>query len=168
MISLDVSNSDIVKAKNQISEFEKIDAGSWRYTNVEAWRGVVCEFKTSEWLDQEFNLEIKAKGLDTSGIVDELDVVVNNKKIEIKSATKNYFKYIMPKTHDVLSYPKDYLIASKYDETTSPNKVKIIGFLNYSVLKDFPIKKNKGAPYFEIPIEAFIPIEKFKSEIYLT
>ena len=30
-------------AKNQIKDFEKTPQGQWRYADVEAWRGIVCE-----------------------------------------------------------------------------------------------------------------------------
>ena len=38
MVILEVTDQDKQFAKKQIEAFKKIDAGNWRYTNVEAWR----------------------------------------------------------------------------------------------------------------------------------
>jgi hypothetical protein len=38
MIILKVKEEDKTYAKLQIKEFEKIKEGSWRYSDVEAWR----------------------------------------------------------------------------------------------------------------------------------
>jgi len=154
MIELIVTDKDIKFAKNQISEFEKITEGSWRYKDVEAWRGIVCEILVSKWLEKNFNVSAKAKGLDTSGLYDEYDLIINKKKIEIKSATKNYFKYLMPKIHDVNNNPKDIYIGAKYNETIEPNKIYILGYIKRIDILLYTVKQNKGAPYYEIPISA--------------
>lgn len=39
MTTIKVTEKDKLFAKQQIEAFEKIDAGSWRYKDVEAWRG---------------------------------------------------------------------------------------------------------------------------------
>lgn len=145
-------------SKNQIKEFEKIEAGGWRYKNVEAWRGVACEIAISNWLSKNFNVTIKAKGLDNSGLIDDFDLKIGSKKIEIKSATKNYFKYIMPKVHDVLKKPKDIYIGAKFNENTHPNEINVIGFLTREKILNYKTEKNKGAPYYKIPINDFLPI----------
>ena len=142
-------------AKNQIKDFEKTPQGQWRYADVEAWRGIVCEMLVAKYLEDNYNETKKAKGLDTSGIVDECDIIIDNKKVEIKSATKNYFKFLMPKIHDIYNKPKDIYIASKYNETETPNKVILIGYLLHSDILQYPIEKNKGASYFKIPLSDF-------------
>ena len=88
MLILKVTEQDKEFAKRQIEAFKKIDAGSWRYTDVEAWRGIVCELLTSKWFEQHYNVAQSAKGLDNSGLVDDCDMIINTKKVEIKSATK--------------------------------------------------------------------------------
>lgn len=158
MITLQVTEQDKQFAKDQIEAFKKIDAGRWRYTNVEAWRGVVCEMLTSKWLEQHFKIDKSAKGLDDSGIVDDCDMIINGKKVEIKSATKNYFRYLMPKIHDVRDKPKDIYIGTKYNETVEPNEVQIIGFIKRSDILNYPVRQNKGAPYYQIPLSNFLPI----------
>ena len=160
MIELTVTEDDILFAKNQIAEFEKIAEGKWRYTDVEAWRGVVCEILVSRWLETKYNVTVKAKGLDTSGIYDEYDLIINGKKIEIKSATKNYFKYLMPKIHDVQNKPKDLYIGAKYNETVEPNKIYILGFIERAEILKYPVKQNKGAPYYEVPLSALKEINE--------
>ncbi len=152
MAVLNVSSNDIDFAKKQIEEFEKTNAGKWRYTGVEAWRGIVCEMLTSKWLEKNFKVNAVAKGLDTSGIVDDYDLLINNKKIEIKSATKNYFKSIMPKIYDINHKPKDFYIGVKYNETTTPNTIEIIGYITRKDILNYPIEQNKGAPYYNIPL----------------
>ena len=152
MINISVSSEIIQFAKNQITEFEKISAGKWRYQNVEAWRGIVCEILTSNWLKDYFNVSKEAKGLDNSGIYDSYDLIIDNKKIEIKSATKNYFRFIMPKVYDILHKPKDIYIGVKYNETVNPNKVIIIGFIEREKILNYQIEKNKGASYYKIPL----------------
>lgn len=152
MIIIKVTEADKQFAKQQIEAFKKIEAGSWRYTNVEAWRGIVCEILASKWLETKFNVSQIAKGLDDSGIVDDCDLIINGKKVEIKSATKNYFRYLMPKIHDVRDKPKDIYIGTKYNETVEPNEVQILGFIKQSDILNFPVKQNKGAPYYEIPL----------------
>jgi len=159
IIRIKVKETDKQFAKDQIAAFKKIDAGSWRYSNVEAWRGIVGELLCSKWLEENFPVTKKAKGLDTSGKVDDCDLIINDKKIEIKSATKNYFKYLMPKIHDVLDKPKDLYIGVKYNETVEPNEIQILGFIKRSDILDCPIKKNKGAPYYEVPLSKLLPIE---------
>ena len=152
MIKIKVSEKDIKFAKEQIEAFKKIDQGQWRYKNVEAWRGIVCEMITSKWLQQNFKVDKIAKGLDDSGIVDNCDMIINSKKVEIKSATKNYFKYIMPKIYDVIDKPKDVYVGVKYNEIIDPNEIQIIGWIKRIDILKYPIKKNKGAKYYEVPL----------------
>lgn len=160
MILIPVTAEDIDFAKEQIAAFEESEHGTWRYADVEAWRGIVCEILASRWLKSEFGAEVEAKGLDTTGICDEFDLLIHGKKIEIKSATKNYFRYIMPKIHDVRSLPKDIYIGVKYNETVEPNQIQIIGYILHADVLKYPVKQNKGAPYYEIPIADLHPIEK--------
>lgn len=159
VIRIQVTEADKQLAKDQIAAFKKIEAGSWRYTNVEAWRGIVCELLASKWLEENYTITKKAKGLDTSGIVDDCDLIVNDKKVEIKSATKNYFKYLMPKIHDVRDKPKDLYIGVKYNEKIEPNEIQILGYIKRSEILNYPVKKNKGAPYYEVPISKLLPID---------
>jgi hypothetical protein len=158
MIRIQVTEQDKVFAKNQIKSFEKIAAGSWRYSDVEAWRGVVCEMLTGNWLAENYPVEKSAKGLDDSGIVDDCDMIINGMKIEIKSATKNYFKYLMPKIHDVKNKPKDLYVGAKYNETVEPNEIQILGYIKQAEILQYPVKQNKGAPYYEIPLHVLQPI----------
>ena len=201
MIILEVNENDKEFAKQQIEAFKKIDAGSWRYSNVIAWRGIVCEMVAGKWFENNFTVEKSVKGLDNSGIVDECDmlkgiclfmkqilnqkiqgrrhkrlkiefiesmlvllseIIINSKKIEIKSATKNYFKYMMPKIHDVRDKPKDIYIGVKYNETVEPNQVIILGYIKHSEILKYPIKQNKGAPYYEVPLSKLLPINQKK------
>lgn len=158
MTKIPVTQEDIKFAKDQISAFEKIDAGSWRYTDVEAWRGIVCEMLTSKYLAEKYNVDKEAKGLDDSGIVDDCDLIINGKKVEIKSATKNYFKYLMPKIHDVNNKPKDIYVGVKYNEEVEPNEISIIGIIGRAQILNYPVKQNKGAPYYEVPLRDLIPL----------
>lgn len=159
MIKIKVSDKDKLFAKNQIAEFEKIKEGQWRYKNVEAWGGIVCEMVTAKWLEDNYEVKETAKGLDTSGKIDDFDLIVNNYKVEVKSATKNYFKYIMPKIYDVQNKPKDVYVGAKYNETVEPNEVQIIGYMTRKEILTYPISKNKGAAYYEVPIK---DLKKFK------
>ena len=84
MVTLDVTEQNKQFAKQQIEAFKKIDAGSWRYMNVEAWRGIVCEMVAGKWFEQNFVIDKTVKGLDDSGIVDDCDMIINGKKVEIK------------------------------------------------------------------------------------
>ena len=152
-INIEVRQSDIDFAKNQIAEFKKIEQGKYRYTGVEAWRGIVCEMLTSKWLQSNYNVEKPAKGLDNSGVIDDCDMIINSKKLEIKSATKNYFKFIMPKVSNVLGNPKDVYIGVKYNETVEPNLIMIVGYAYHNSIVKCPIKKNKGAAYYEVPFD---------------
>ena len=160
MIIVQVREEDKLFAKQQIEAFKKIEAGSWRYSNVEAWRGIVCEILASKWLEENFTVEKPAKGLDDSGIVDDCDMVINSKRVEIKSATKNYFRYLMPKIHDVRDKPKDIYIGVKYNETVTPNQIQILGYIKRSEILNYPVKQNKGAPYYEVPLFKLKSIDK--------
>ena len=153
MINLEVTKKDKDFAKKQIEDFEKIKQGKWRYENVETWRGVVCEMVTSKWIEQNFKVDKPAKGLDNSGVFDDCDMIINSKKVEIKSATKNYFRYIMPKVWNVTNYPKDIYLGVKYNETLEPNEVQILGYIKHSDILKYPIKKNKGGAYYEVPLK---------------
>lgn len=155
-----VSQDDIDFAREQIEKFEQIEQGQWRYNDVEAWRGVVAEILASRWLSENFDVGEAATGLLPTGIEDEYDLIVNGRTVEIKSATKNYFRYIMPKIHDVINHPKDIYIGIKYNETIEPNEIQIIGFMSRDHILSYPIKKNKGAPYYEVPLAKLTPIEK--------
>ena len=160
MITLKVTEQDKQFAKAQIEAFKKIDAGNWRYKNVEAWRGVVCEMLAGKWFEENFRIDKPVKGLDDSGVVDDCDIIINDKKVEIKSATKNYFKYLMPKTHDVRDKPKDIYVGVKYNETVEPNEVQILGHIKRSEILQYSIKQNKGAPYYEVPLFKLLPIDQ--------
>ena len=159
MINITVDETDKDFAKKQIKAFEQIKEGQYRYTGVEAWRGVVCEMLTGKWLEKNYKVNKSAKGLDDSGTYDDCDMIINSKKVEIKSATKNYFKYIMPKVTNVIGKPKDVYIGVKYNETVEPNLVSIVGFIKHKEVLKCPIKKNKGSAYYEIP---FNILKKFK------
>lgn len=158
MVILEVTEQDKQFAKQQIEAFKKIDAGSWRYTNVEAWRGIVCEMVAGKWFEENLEIDKSAKGLDDSGIFDDCDMIINAKKVEIKSATKNYFRYLMPKIHDVRDKPKDIYIGVKYNETVEPNQIQILGYIKRSEILNYPVKQNKGAPYYEVPLSRLLPI----------
>ncbi len=160
MIELTVTDEEIAFAKNQIAEFTRSEAGNWRYDNVEAWRGVVCEMIVSKWLEENFDVQVKAKGIDTSGNEDDYDLKINEKKVEIKSATKNYFRYLMPKIHDLHNKPKDIYIGAKYNETVEPNKVYILGYILRDDILKYPVRQNKGAPYYEVPLTALKEINE--------
>lgn len=160
MLILRVTEKDKQFAKQQIDAFKIIDAGSWRYTNVEAWRGIVCEMVAGKWFESNFTIEKSVKGLDNSGIVDDCDMIINSKKVEIKSATKNYFKYLMPKIHDVRDKPKDIYIGVKYNETVEPNQEHILGYIKRQEILKYPVKQNKGAPYYEVPLSKLLPINQ--------
>ncbi len=162
MIKIKVTEQVEQFAKQQIEAFKKIDAGHWRYTNVEAWRGIVCEMLAGKWLKQNFKVDKSAKGLDDSGVVDDCDMIINAKKVEIKSATKNYFTKLMPKIHDVIDKPKDIYIGCKYNETVEPNEIQILGYITRSEILKYPVKQNKGAPYYEVPLSELLPIEEIK------
>jgi hypothetical protein len=157
VITLSVSDNDIQFAKEQIKRFTAIPQGQWRYDGVEAWRGIVCEMLTSDWLEQNFKVQERAKGLDTTGIPDDYDLIISNKKVEIKSATKNYFKYVMPKIHDVINKPKDVYVAAKYNETSHPHKVIVVGYMRHKDIFNYPIEQDKGAPYYKVPLKDFSP-----------
>ena len=81
-------------------------------------------------------------------------MIINSKKVEIKSATKNYFKFIMPKVSNVLRNPKDVYIGVKYNETVEPNVISIMGYAYHNTIINSPIKKNKGAAYYEVPFDS--------------
>ena len=51
----------------------------------------------------------------------------------------------------ILYNPKDVYIGVKYNETIEPNLVSIIGYINHSNIIKCPVKKNKGAAYYEVP-----------------
>jgi hypothetical protein len=158
MTKIQVNKKDILFAKKQIEAFEKIQAGKWRYKNVEAWRGIVCEILTSKWLEDNFKVQRSAKGLDNSGIIDDFDMLINSKKVEIKSATKNYFRYLMPKIYDVRNKPKDIYIGVKYNETVEPNQIDILGYIKRADILNYDIEQNKGAAYYKIPLNVLKPI----------
>ena len=159
MITLSVSDNAIQFAKENIRRFTATPQGQWRYEGVEAWRGIVCEMLTSDWLEKNFKVQERAKGLDTTGVPDDYDLIIANKKVEIKAATKNYFKYVMPKIHHVINKPKDIYIATKYNETTTPNEVIVVGYMNREDIFNHPIEQDKGAPYYKVPLKAFKPFK---------
>ena len=155
MITLQVKESDKIFAKKQIEDFEKTVSGKHRFNYVESWRGIVCEMLTSDWLESSFNVTQKATGLVFTGKddTDDYDMIINNKKVEIKSATKNHFQYIMPKVYCVNNKPKDVYVGAKYNETVEPNQVLIIGWMYTKDIFKYPIEKNKGGAYYKIPLE---------------
>jgi len=155
MITIQVKESDKIFAKKQIEDYKKTVSGQYRYKEVESWRGIVCEMLTSDWLESSFNVSVKATGLVFMGkdVTDDYDMIINNKKVEIKSATKNHFQYIMPKVYCVNNKPKDVYIGAKYNETTDPNQVLIIGWIYRKDIFKYPIEKNKGGEYYKIPLE---------------
>jgi len=116
----------------------------------------------SKWLTEKFNVEEEATVLLPTGIEDDYDLIINGKKVEIKSATKNYFRSIMPKIHDVRNHPKDIYIGVKYNETLEPNQIQIIGYMDRDSILNYPVEQNKGAPYYNIPIRDLTPIENLE------
>ena len=165
MIKIKVTEQDKQLAKQQIERFEKIPEGNWRYSGVAAWRGVVCQNLAGKWLyswaiNQNFKVHKKEVALDDSGVVDGWDMIINAKKVEIKSATKNYYTKLMPKTYDVRDKPKDIYIGCKYNETVEPNEMYILGYIAHSEILKFDTNKNKGARYYEVPLSKLLPIEQ--------
>lgn len=165
MITMQVTQDLVELAKQQVAAFEKETFGQYRYSGVEAWKGIVCELLVQKWLESEgYNFEQKAKGLDTSGLVDKCDIVINGVKIEVKSATKYFYKSIMPKVYDFAdNVQKDILIGAKYNETTRPESIDILGFITVQDAIKFPKKQNKGAPYYDIPLGRLTPMSKLRS-----
>ncbi|RDC56671.1 hypothetical protein DU508_05525 [Pedobacter chinensis] len=165
MIEISITNEDIIAAKAQVAEFEKTDAGSWRYEGVKAWRGIVCEMVISRWFSnhKDFHVTLAAKGLDTSGKIDEFDFLMDGKRVEVKSATESYYQYIMPKIHDVDAYPKDIYLAAKYNDSVEPNTVWLIGYMTHAQIKKYPKEQDKGAPYYKVPIPDFRDITELKN-----
>lgn len=152
MISIEVTDQDKEFAKKQIEKFQKIPQGQYRYENVHAWRGVVSELLCSRWLSNRFNVEQDAICLEDLGRYDNYDMMINGKKVEIKSATKFHFKYIMPKVSNVFDRPKDIYVGCRYHEMLEPNRVEIHGWMRHDDIIEYPIKQNKGAKYFEVPL----------------
>lgn len=66
----------------------------------------------------------------------------------------------MPKIHDVRDKPKDIYIGVKYNETVEPNQVIILGYIKRSEILKYPVKQNKGTPYYEVPSSKLLPINK--------
>lgn len=161
-ISIDVTEEIKRKAKEQVKEFEQTQKGSYRYKGVKAWRGVACEFIASDWLTKNFDVEEEAKGLDTSGKYDEQDMIINKKKIEIKSATCFGYGHIMPKAALEQEKKKDIYIGVKYNELIEPNQILIVGFMEGSKVINYPQEQNKGVPYYKVPISDLIPIKKLR------
>jgi hypothetical protein len=85
-------------------------------------------------------------------------LIINGKKVEIKSATKNHFKYLMPKIHDVNDKPKDIYVGVKYNEEVEPNEISIIGIIGRAQILNYPVRQNKGAPYYEVPLRDLTPL----------
>ena len=66
----------------------------------------------------------------------------------------------MPKIHDIIDKPKDIYVGVKYNETIEPNQIKILGYIKPSEILNYPIKQNKGAPYYEVPLSELQPINQ--------
>ena len=152
MIILTVLAEDINFAKNQIKKFEKTKNGSFRYNDVHAWRGVVCELLCSKWLSEHYKVTEKANCLEDLGRFDNYDMIINNKKVEIKSATKWHFQYILPKCRNVFERKKDIYVGCRYNERVDPNRVEIHGWMTQDQIINYPVKQNKGAKYFEVSL----------------
>ena len=165
MITKQVTQNLVELAQQQVAAFEKETFGQYRYPGVEAWKGIVCELLVQEWLESEgYSFEQKAKGLDTSGKVDKCDIAINGVKIEVKSATQYFYKSIMPKIHDFDdNSQKDILIGAKYNETTRPESIDILGFITVQDAIQFPIEQDKGAPYYNIPLNQLTPIGRLRN-----
>ena len=154
MYKLEVPQKYIDIAKAQIEAFKQTSFGKYRYSGVDAWKGIVAEFLFSDWAETipHWNVTYKSKGLDTSGITDEKDLIINKKKVEVKTATKMFYKYIMPKIHDE-DKPKDVYVGCKYNDEVTPNEVIVCGWMKREDIIKYPVKQNKGAPYYEVPIK---------------
>ena len=111
-------------------------------------------------IEQNFKVDKSAKGLDDSGVVDDCDMIINAKKVEIKSATKNYFRYLTPKIYDVRDRQIDIYIGCKYNEEVEPNEIQILGYTTRSEILKCPVKQDKGAPYYEVPLSKLLPIDQ--------
>ena len=66
----------------------------------------------------------------------------------------------MPKIYDVENKPKDIYIGVKYNETVETNQVVILVYIKHYQISKYTIKKNKGAPYYEIPLNDLNPLTK--------
>lgn len=159
MIQIPVHYTDIEKAKDQIDTYEKSSYGEWRYSGVEAWKGIVCEILCGDWLRSKYGSDMDPDGLVLRDYYDPCDMIINGKKVEIKSATKNAYRYVMPKVKCVIDRPKDIFVACKYNETTDPDTVEIWGWMSGDDVLGYPIKQNKGAKYFEVPLNKFNSFE---------
>ena len=95
MITLSVSDNDIQFAKEQIRRFTATPQGKWRYEGVEAWRGIVCEMLTSDWLEQNFKVQLEVAKKNKSAasgddiVIDRMDEIKTmflslNNRIDMK------------------------------------------------------------------------------------
>ena len=120
------------------------------------------EFVVNDWLKNNGISIIKAaKGIDTSGKPDPYDILTSKYTIEVASATKNRYNYVMPKKQPIDTKSDDMLlIGTKYNDDAIPCNVEIYGFMKLAKVKTYPVEKNKGAPYYKVPLIDFEPIEK--------
>ena len=159
-VSLDVKKEDIEWAKNEISEFEKTEKGKWRYAGVEAWRGILGERLVFLWLSRQFPGTEKNDDISKCEDYDSYDFIINSFKIDVKCATEWMHASITPKVNTCKLWKKDIYIGCKYDERSQPEKVVIMGWVYGKELDKFPVLKDKGTEYYEIPITELKDIKK--------
>ncbi|MFC1728211.1 hypothetical protein ACFLZ7_01955 [Nanoarchaeota archaeon] len=152
IIELLSSKDDIAWAKQEIKKFENTPGGQWRYEGVSAWRGLVGELMVFNWFKEKYPQIIKNANLSEGIDIDPFDFSLFNFKVDIKCATEWMHAAITPKVNVCHKAPKDYYIGCKFDEREKPNKVIIMGWLPHEEIIKHPILKDKGAEYYEVPI----------------
>lgn len=152
IIIIEVNPNEILWAKEEISKFENSTKGQWRYEGVNAWRGLIGERLVYNWFKDEFEYIEKNKDLSEDDEFDEYDFMINGYKLDVKCATEWMHAAITPKVITCHNWPKDFYVGCKYDERCNPHRVLIMGWIRSEDLKKFPILKNKGTDYYEIPI----------------
>ena len=88
------------------------------------------------------------------------DKICKGKVIGIKVCDTDYnFGHITPEETYAIEHEKSVWTRTNNNETVEPNEVQLLGYIQRRDVLNYPVKQNKGAPYYEVPLYS---LTKFK------
>jgi len=144
--------------------------GEHRYNIDNGWLGVYAEDKVKEYFKKKLKISfeeweskmIEKELEDWINNVDEFDIRISDKTIDVKCATEPHYIEITPKVNVENRIPKDIYIATKF---FNDGKLYLIGYFNHEDLTRYPVTRRYGARYYQVKIYDAKCINEFLLEL---
>ncbi len=149
------SKQEALKYKSKLETLAK-SYGEYRYKKDYGWLGVYAERKVKKFMRDELKLSFKewensgnSKKNQWQNKVDQYDIKIYNKNIDVKCATQPHYLEITPKVTVENEIPKDIYLATKFFDD---GILYLTGYIIHDDLTKYPKKRLYGAEYYAVKL----------------